>query len=591
MAASSMDEHLSLIRIREKLISLVQFIGCRGVAIVCGNRIYAYPEETRDLAADAPTRPVENAADVRTIAIREGKLILEGLPGEFDERTLRFLVEDIEGELELGSIFDTLCDAGLTISANLSLNTLLHTLMSLCEDIFHNEVSAVMLLDRDKRELYWEVSRGGRSDLFERKMTLPLGQGIAGNVALSGEAVLVDDVSKDPWWCPSYDLKSGFKTRSLMCVPIKFHGKILGVIEIINKKEGRFTARDLKVLQALGRQAGGAIENAVIYKELETAYEKLKATAMARERVVNHLSHELGTPLAILSGALAKISRVLEAENIPALEETIQRGNRSIHRLVDLRSKIDDIVQGRSVSDEQRIIDLIGDASSLVEEARDNETVERERALLSSIAQRLRDINPIEENRPEEIRLDSFLHEICLEALKAMGKRKIEIAKNFEEGLIVQMPKEVLRKVCSGLIKNAIENTPDEGRIEIRARSEKQGVRIEVLDYGIGIHPLDQKVIFSGFFHTQETCRYSTRRPYEFDAGGAGADLLRMKAFSERYRFSIGFESSRCRFIPEDSDLCPGKISECPFVRKREGCLSSGGSLFWIAVPRGPVRQ
>lgn len=577
-----MNEHLSLIRIQDKLRSLVQFTRCKGVAVVCCNRTYAYPEKIKSLVGESK---VENSADVRTIPIRDGQLMLFGLPCDFDERTLRFIVEDLKGEIELASILDTLCDAGLSISSNLSLNTLLHTLMSLCEEIFDNEVSAVMLLDHDRQELYWEVSRGDRSELFERKMTLPLGRGIAGNVAQSGEAVLVDDVSNDPWWCSSYDLKTGFKTKSLMCVPIRFHGKILGVIEIINKRNGRFADRDLKVLQALGNQAGGAIESAIIYKELETAYEELKATAMARERVVNHLSHELGTPLSILSGVLAKISKVLEAKSISTLKETIERGNRSVTRLLDLRSKIEDIVQGRSVSDENRLIDFIEDALGLVEEARENETEERGRALLNKIAQRLRSVNPVEELRPEEIRLDLFLHEICQETPKAMGMRKVEIVEDFEEGLVVQMPVGVLRKVCSGLIKNAIENTPDEGLVEVKARSEKDGARIEVRDYGIGIHPLDQKVIFSGFFHTQETSHYATRKPYLFNAGGTGADLLRMKAFSERHRFTIGFESTRCEFIPEDSDLCPGKISECPFVRDRQECLSSGGSLFWISIP------
>jgi hypothetical protein len=205
----AVNEHFSLIRIQDKLRSLVRFTRCNGVAVVCGNRTYAYPGEIKSLVRESM---VENPADVRTIPIRDGQLMFFGLPGDFDERTLRFIVEDLKGEIELASIFDTLCDAGLSISSNLSLNTLLHTLMSLCEEIFDNEVSAVMLLDRDKQELYWEVSRGERSEFFERKTTLPLGQGIAGNVAQTGEALLVDDVSKDPWWCPSYDLRTGFKT-------------------------------------------------------------------------------------------------------------------------------------------------------------------------------------------------------------------------------------------------------------------------------------------------------------------------------------------------------------------------------------------
>jgi len=95
-------------------------------------------------------------------------------------------------------------------------------------------------------------------------------------------------------------------------------------------------------------------------------------------------------------------------------------------------------------------------------------------------------------------------------------------------------------------------------------------------------------MIFGGFFHTQETELYSSRRPYEFNAGGSGSDLLRTRAFSERYGFSVDFDSTRCKFIPEDRDRCPGKISSCPFIEKKSGCLSSGESTFSIRFSRSP---
>ena len=78
---------------------------------------------------------------------------------------------------------------------------------------------------------------------------------------------------------------------------------------------------------------------------------------------------------------------------------------------------------------------------------------------------------------------------------------------------------------------------------------------------------------------------YSSKRPYDFNAGGSGSDLLRTKVFSERYGFTVDFDSKRCEFIPGDKDICPGTISACPFIKEKSECFSSGGSLFTIKFP------
>ena len=84
---------------------------------------------------------------------------------------------------------------------------------------------------------------------------------------------------------------------------------------------------------------------------------------------------------------------------------------------------------------------------------------------------------------------------------------------------------------------------------------------------------------------------YSSKRPYAFNAGGKGADLLRIKILSERYGFQITQVSRRCRFIPRESDPCPGRISRCPFCQSAEDCRHSGETEFFVYFPKKPAES
>jgi signal transduction histidine kinase len=107
-----------------------------------------------------------------------------------------------------------------------------------------------------------------------------------------------------------------------------------------------------------------------------------------------------------------------------------------------------------------------------------------------------------------------------------------------------------------------------------------------VRDYGVGIEDEAKRRIFEGFFTTQETLAYSSRKPFDFNAGGKGADLLRMKIFSERYGFEIRMESNRCRYLPNPSDICPGCITKCSAIPSAEECRNSGGTSFTVYFPQ-----
>ena len=165
-----------------------------------------------------------------------------------------------------------------------------------------------------------------------------------------------------------------------------------------------------------------------------------------------------------------------------------------------------------------------------------------------------------------------------------MGGREVEITENLADEVEITANRSALKKVFEGILRNAVENTPDEARIEVTARVNDEHVVVEFRDFGTGITKENQKLIFTGFFHTQDTGHYSTKTPYAFNAGGAGADLLRAKVFSERYGFSISLDSTRCPFIPEDTDECPGRISRCPYVDDQSEFRTSG-TVFTVKIP------
>jgi signal transduction histidine kinase len=311
---------------------------------------------------------------------------------------------------------------------------------------------------------------------------------------------------------------------------------------------------------------------------------EIKAFLKARERIINHLSHELRTPLAIIMGAIDRLSKKTEEKGIDGMGKTVERAKRNVNRLLDLQGKIEDVLEERAVREKAEILNLIESAASIVGELQEETNIRNEqRGFISRVEKRLEGLFNYEESGMKFVLLDHCLHEICNEAEVSMQGRELKIARTIEEGLQLTMDEKVLRKIFSGLLRNAIENTPDGGLIEVAAQSAgDESIWVHFRDYGMGITEEDQKNVFVGFFHTQDTNLYSTKKPYEFNAGGAGADLLRIKVFSERYGFSIQMESTRCKYRPTDGEECPGNISRCPYIAEEYDCLTSGGTTFSI---------
>jgi signal transduction histidine kinase len=409
---------------------------------------------------------------------------------------------------------------------------------------------------------------------------------VAGKVIRTGKTLILNDIAKDSEIHIERDRKLGYQTRNLLLVPLKSQERIIGTLCAVNKKEGGFDQSDVELLSMLAGTVVLSIENARFSAELKKAYMEVSSLNRAKDKVINHLSHELKTPIAVLRTSLVILEKRLKSLPPESWQPTIERARKNLDRLLEMQYQIDDILQDKT--DKARMM-----LSHLLDQCTDElETLIAEQIGEGQIVKRIK--NNIEETYraggsgeliAEKIQLDTFVLK-RLEILKpAFVHRQVNIITRLSATAPISIPSDPLRKVFDGLIKNAIENTPDEGKLEVVVKRQGEGTLLEVRDFGIGITKENKTRIFEGFFTTQETMDYSSKRPFDFNAGGKGADLLRMKIFSERYNFKIRLESYRCPFIPKDSDTCPGTISKCPHCKDGSGCHQSVATIFSIYFP------
>ncbi len=160
-------------------------------------------------------------------------------------------------------------EIGKTLTSALDLKKVLSIIMEKAQKLVSSEAWSLLLLDDTTNELVFEAAKGERSKKVE-KFRLKKGEGIAGWVAEKGVSLIVPDVAKDSRFFKGVDRVTKFKTKSILCVPIINNNKTIGVLEMINKKDGgSFNEKDLNLLLKLVDQAAIAIERAALYKQME----------------------------------------------------------------------------------------------------------------------------------------------------------------------------------------------------------------------------------------------------------------------------------------------------------------------------------
>ncbi|TFH02102.1 MAG: GAF domain-containing protein [Calditrichales bacterium] len=165
----------------------------------------------------------------------------------------------------------TLHEITHALESNDSLDTLLEYIMIKSQNVLGAEAASLMLVIEETNELEFKVALGPKAQAV-KPFRLPIGQGISGWVAESGQAVLITDAYSDPRFDPSFDKRSGFITRSMLGVPMIHKTKTVGVVMLINKLDGTpFNENDQILFTIFASQAALSIENARL---LRAAIEK-----------------------------------------------------------------------------------------------------------------------------------------------------------------------------------------------------------------------------------------------------------------------------------------------------------------------------
>ncbi len=164
----------------------------------------------------------------------------------------------------------SILDVAKAMSAERDLDLLLPLILYEASKVVEADRCSLFVLDRERNELWSKVAQGSKSEI-----RLPVGSGIAGQVAETGQVLNLPDAYADERFNSSFDTLSGYRTQSILCVPMRdANGDVTGVIQALNKVNGTpFDAEDEELLLALGAQAAGAIENALLHEEINRLFE------------------------------------------------------------------------------------------------------------------------------------------------------------------------------------------------------------------------------------------------------------------------------------------------------------------------------
>ena len=331
----------------------------------------------------------------------------------------------------------SLLDIAQVLASTLDLDRLLYQIVSAAANLTHSKAASIILYDESKNQLFFQSSTNLDSKVM-RGLEVPVENSIAGEVLRTRKPIIVMNTKEDPRHFPGVSDSTELETESLIGVPLINKDKIIGVLEVINKKEGEFSADDENMLMALGSQAAIAIENTRLFQQSD---------------LISEMVHELRTPLASIQTASHLLARVdISEEQRLTLTETIQNEATRLSNMTTSFLEMARLESGRAQFEKDPV-----QVDKLIEE--------------SANLMRAR----IEE---ENLHLN------------------LEITPPIP---IILADKDKLKQVILNLISNAIKYNRPGGTITLGASKYKNEVSFYVRDTGHGMRPEHVKQLFQKF--------------------------------------------------------------------------------------------
>lgn len=177
-----------------------------------------------------------------------------------------------------------------SLNGTLDLETVLQEITEMTAYVLQAQAATLFLADERQGQLIFYVPTGKAGEVL-REMRIPISQGVAGWVATQRQYLIVNDAAKDPRFSGRVDAETGFKTKSILCVPLLSQGRLVGVLEVLNKEaKNGFTQEDQTWLETMATQAAVALENARLFQNLRKEQERM---IRAEEEVRRQLNRDL----------------------------------------------------------------------------------------------------------------------------------------------------------------------------------------------------------------------------------------------------------------------------------------------------------
>jgi signal transduction histidine kinase len=231
------------------------------------------------------------------------------------------LRQDRAAAFEQVSILQVLQNLTCTLGSELNLEPLLQMILASAVQVMGASAGGLLLLDRETDELVFEVIEGGGGvDLEGTRM--PADKGIAGWVVTHREPLIVDDANRDDRHYRNIAQDHDFSTTSLLCVPLIVKGEVIGVLQVLNKKPGKyFSTADQDILTTIAAQSAVAIENARLYESLREEHDRLIAV---EEDVRRHLARDLHDgPAQMLAAIIMSANFIKQAIAHDSVEHAV----------------------------------------------------------------------------------------------------------------------------------------------------------------------------------------------------------------------------------------------------------------------------
>jgi len=348
------------------------------------------------------------------------------------------------------------------INSSLKIEDVLNNAMQWAEEFINAEASSIYELDVEKKELFIRIARGEKKDAIKR-IRLKVGEGIAGSVVQTGKPIAIHDVSKEKKFSDKFDKISGFKTRSLISVPLVIRDKTIGAIQVLNKKDDvPFSQADLELLTAMAQQIAVAMENARLYNRLEKRFElTTQELKIAQEKLIRserlaaigHLvqgvAHEIRNPVMTIGGFSQRIKESLNED-------------KRLHEYIEI---------------------IMGEA-----------------ARLERIVKQVHEFAGIQSASLSPDKIEPIIDRVLNRFVPMSERQDVRIIQHIDQELpLIAMDSSQMEIALTNIIENALESMHNGGTLDLKVSRDDNGIQIALSDTGSGIAPEKLDSIYDPF--------------------------------------------------------------------------------------------